>query len=104
MELADEEMYARAWNDFAACFPNTAPGARIVKRSIVRIPKSVYWPKPGLDRFRPPQRSPIAGLFLAGGVTRQPFYDSIEGAVRSGRLAAAALLEGQPTVASRGTE
>ena len=98
MEMSDEEVYARVWSDFADCFPRTAPGARIVKRSIVRIPKSVYWPKPGIDCLRPTQRSPIDGLFLAGGVTRQRFYDSMEGAVQSGRLAAAALLEARPWV------
>ncbi|MCA1667517.1 MAG: FAD-dependent oxidoreductase [Thermomicrobia bacterium] len=67
--------------------------ARIVKSTVVRIPQSVYWPKPGIDHLRPTQATPIANLFLAGGYTTQEFYDSMEGAVASGRLAATALME-----------
>jgi len=58
----------------------------------VRIPQSVYWPKPGLDKYRPSQATPIRNLYLAGGYTFQRFYDSMEGAVRSGRRAAQALI------------
>ena len=74
-------------------FPDTAPNARIVKSTVVRIPQSVYWPKPGIDHLRPTQTTPIPNLFLAGGYTTQDFYDSMEGAVASGRLAATALMD-----------
>ncbi|HYN89238.1 MAG TPA: FAD-dependent oxidoreductase, partial [Ardenticatenaceae bacterium] len=67
----------------------------VTKSAVVRIPQSVYWPKPGLDRYRPSQATPISNLVLAGGYTRQRFYDSMEGAVRSGNRAAAALLSPQ---------
>ena len=81
------------WRDVQRMFPQTAAGAHILKSSIVRIPQSVYWPKPGIDHLRPTQQSPIANLFLAGGYTIQRFYDSMEGAVSSGRLAARALAQ-----------
>jgi 15-cis-phytoene desaturase len=87
----DSAIFDRVWNDVKRVFPQTAAGAHILKKSIVRIPQSVYWPKPGLDALRPTQRSPIANLYLAGGYTIQKFYDSMEGAVSSGRLAARAL-------------
>ena len=78
--------------------PGPRPQARIVKSTVVRIPQSVYWPKPGIDHLRPTQATPIGNLFLAGGYTTQDFYDSMEGAVASGRLAATALMEAAATL------
>jgi 15-cis-phytoene desaturase len=91
MDLDDDEIVRRVARDVAACFPRTAGGATIVKSSVVRIPQSVYRPAPGLDARRPTQETPIENLFLAGGYTRQRFYDSMEGAVSSGNRAARAL-------------
>lgn len=93
MGLPDAEIVARVKANVDATFPDSGPEARIVKHSIVRIPQSVYWPKPGIDHLRPAQATPIPNLFLAGGYTTQDFYDSMEGAVASGRLAATALME-----------
>jgi 15-cis-phytoene desaturase len=90
--LDDKTIIDRVWGDMKRVFPQTTAGANIVKSSIVRIPQSVYWPKPGLDALRPTQQSPISNLFLAGGYTLQKFYDSMEGAVSSGRLAARTLV------------
>jgi uncharacterized protein with NAD-binding domain and iron-sulfur cluster len=59
----------------------------------VRVPQSVFATKPGIDRLRPTQKTPVPNFFLAGGYTQQRFYDSMEGAVSSGRRAAAAILE-----------
>jgi uncharacterized protein with NAD-binding domain and iron-sulfur cluster len=54
--------------------------------------------RPGVDALRPPQRTPIDGLFLAGDWTDTGWPATMEGAVRSGYLAAEALLRraGQP--------
>ena len=81
----DRAIVERVWADFVACFPDTAPAARILKSSVVRIPKAVHWPMPGIDVLRPSRRTGRANLYLAGGYTRQDFYDSMEGAVASGR-------------------
>lgn len=89
----DAAIINRVWNDVKRMFPQSAAGANIVKSSVVRIPQSVYWPKPGLDALRPTQQSPISNLYLAGGYTIQKFYDSMEGAVSSGRLAARILAQ-----------
>jgi 15-cis-phytoene desaturase len=91
MDLDDAEIVRRVAMDVRACFPRTAATARIVKSTVVRIPRSVYRPAPGLDPKRPTQETPVENLFLAGGFTRQRFYDSMEGAVSSGNLAARAL-------------
>ncbi len=88
----DQAIVAKVWSDVQRVFPDAARDAQIVKSSVVKIPQSVYWPKPGLDHLRPTQATPIANLFLAGGYTQQRFYDSMEGAVASGRRAARALL------------
>jgi uncharacterized protein with NAD-binding domain and iron-sulfur cluster len=47
---------------------------------------------PGVDRWRPAQPTPIANLFLAGDWTATGWPATMEGAVRSGYLAAEALL------------
>jgi 15-cis-phytoene desaturase len=95
----DEEIAAHVWHILQRNFPETAKDATIEKYRIIRIPQSVYWPKPGTDQYRVPQKSPIDNFYLAGGYTIQRFYDSMEGAVRSGHRAADALMakqRGQP--------
>ena len=51
---------------------------------------------PGVDRWRPTQKSPLAGFYLAGDWTATGWPATMEGADRSGNLAAAALLADQP--------
>lgn len=92
MDLDDEEIVAAVDRDVRACFPKRSEGAKVVKSTVVRIPRSVYRPAPGIDALRPTQETPVENLFLAGGYTRQRFYDSMEGAVSSGNRAARALL------------
>lgn len=92
MSLSDAEIVQMVWDDVHAVFPSSAAGARIEKSKVVRVPQSVYWPKPGMDHLRPSQASPIANVAVAGGYTYQRFYDSMEGAVRSGNRAADAVL------------
>jgi len=99
MALSDAEVVRLVWEDIKALFPSSAAGAQIEKSKVVRVPQSVYWPKPGTDHLRPSQQSPIQNLAVAGGYTFQRFYDSMEGAVRSGHRAADATLariEGKP--------
>lgn len=92
MGWTDSQIVDMVWGDVKRMFPSTTAEAQVIKSSVVRIPQSVYWPKPGLDHYRPTQVTPIANLYLAGGYTQQRFYDSMEGAVSSGRRAADALL------------
>ena len=48
--------------------------------------------RPGVDALRPPQRTPVDGLFLAGDWTATGWPATMEGAVRSGYLAAEGIL------------
>jgi len=56
--------------------------------SVVKLGQSLYREKPGQDRFRPKQATPIPNFFLAGSYTYQDYLDSMEGATRSGLMVA----------------
>lgn len=80
----DAIVLAHILNDFYRLHPE-ARNARLLKQHLVRIPNSVYQARPGVERYRPDQATPIPNLFLAGDYTQQEFMASIEGAVRSAR-------------------
>jgi zeta-carotene desaturase len=61
--------------------------------SVVKLAQSLYREAPGMDIYRPPQKTPIPNFFLAGSYTQQDYIDSMEGATLSGRQAAKAILE-----------
>jgi len=61
--------------------------------SVVKLAQSLYREAPGMDVFRPQQKTPISNFFLAGSYTQQDYIDSMEGATISGRRAAKAILE-----------
>jgi 15-cis-phytoene desaturase len=67
--------------------------ARLRKSVVVKTPLSVYKTVPGCQQLRPAQVSPIANFFLAGDFTMQRYLASMEGAVLSGKLCAAAIDE-----------
>lgn len=90
--LTDEQITDKIWTDVQKIFPEGSKGAKVKKATVVRVPKSVYWPSPDSDKYRVPQKSPIKNVALAGGYTKQKFYDSMEGAIRSGNRAADAIL------------
>jgi zeta-carotene desaturase len=61
--------------------------------SVVKLAQSLYREAPGVDIYRPQQKTPISNFFLAGSYTQQDYIDSMEGATISGRRAAKAILE-----------
>ena len=60
---------------------------------VVKLAQSLYREAPGMDPYRPNQKTPVANFFLAGSYTQQDYIDSMEGATLSGRRAAKAVLE-----------
>lgn len=60
--------------------------------SVVKLAQSLYREAPGMDPYRPPQKTPISNFFLSGSYTMQDYIDSMEGATLSGQLCAAAIL------------
>ncbi|MBW4576965.1 MAG: 9,9'-di-cis-zeta-carotene desaturase [Aphanothece sp. CMT-3BRIN-NPC111] len=61
--------------------------------SVVKLAQSLYREAPGMDPYRPPQKTPVVNFFLAGSYTQQDYIDSMEGATLSGRQAAKAILD-----------
>ncbi|MGB7413446.1 MAG: FAD-dependent oxidoreductase, partial [Thermosynechococcaceae cyanobacterium] len=61
--------------------------------SVVKLAQSLYREAPGMDLYRPDQKTPIPNFFLAGSYTKQDYIDSMEGATLSGHQAAQAILE-----------
>lgn len=61
--------------------------------SVVKLAQSLYREAPGMDVYRPDQKTPLSNFFLAGSYTQQDYIDSMEGATISGRKAAKAILE-----------
>jgi squalene-associated FAD-dependent desaturase len=66
--------------------------AKLVKATVIKEINATFSPEPGVDRWRPGQKSSVKNLFLAGDWTRTGWPSTMEGAVRSGYLAAEALL------------
>ena len=65
--------------------------AKLIKSSVLKEARATFSVSPGMDHVRPAQATGIAGLYLAGDWTRTEWPSTMEGAVRSGRLAAGAL-------------
>jgi len=61
--------------------------AQLLHWRMVTEPAAVFSMRPGIERLRPPQRTPIANLMLAGDWTDTTWPATMEGAVRSGYLA-----------------
>lgn len=61
--------------------------------SVVKLAQSLYREAPGMDAYRPNQKTPVDNFFLAGSYTQQDYIDSMEGATISGRRAAKVVLE-----------
>ena len=80
-------------------FPS-AKNLKMTWHSVVKIGQSLYREAPGMDPFRPDQRTPIPNFFLAGSYTKQDYIDSMEGATLSGRQCAYKLLEDGPKIAA----
>jgi squalene-associated FAD-dependent desaturase len=75
-----------------------AAAARLIKATVVKETAATFSPRPGADRWRPMQRTSLPNLFLAGDWTATGWPATMEGAVRSGYLAAEAILSdyGEP--------
>jgi squalene-associated FAD-dependent desaturase len=73
--------------------------ARLLRWWVVTEHGATFAVRPGVDALRPRQRTPVEGLFLAGDWTATGWPATMEGAVRSGYLAAEEIVRdlGLPT-------
>ncbi len=67
-------------------------GATLVRSLVVKEKRATFSPRPGLELVRPDTRTKLRNLFLAGDWTNTGLPATIEGAVISGRKAAAAAM------------
>lgn len=89
--MSDDAIVEATRREIAEYLPEAA-GARLRHARVHRIPMAIPCPYPGTERKRLPTRTAVRGLFLAGDWTRTGFPASMESAVRSGWLAAEAVL------------
>ena len=89
--LGHEEVQRRVVDELRRLFP-AGQAASLLRARVVTEHAATFSAVPGVDRWRPPQTSPLENLFMAGDWTATGWPATMEGAVRSGYLAAEALL------------
>ncbi len=87
IELGREEILASALREVEMFFPAIRQ-ATLTKSSVLKEARATFSVTPGLDPYRPHQVTNKRGLYLAGDWTATEWPSTMEGAVRSGRLAA----------------
>ncbi len=95
--LGRDEIQRRIVGELARIFPPVGQ-AELLRAKVVTEHSATFSAVPGVDRWRPVQSSPVANLAVAGDWTATGWPATMEGAVRSGYLAAEVILEraGQP--------
>jgi squalene-associated FAD-dependent desaturase len=86
-----QEIIAMCLEELRGVLPATRE-ATLVKGTVVKEMSATFSPAPGSDQWRPTQRTAYTGLFIAGDWTSTGWPSTMEGAVRSGFLAAEAIL------------
>lgn len=89
--MSDEEVIRATVGELSGLAPEAAH-ARLLHARVHRIPMAIPCPVPGTEVKRPHSRTAIAGLVLAGDWLRTRLPCCMEGAVRSGWLAAEEVL------------
>jgi 15-cis-phytoene desaturase len=97
-DMSDETVVRRTVDEIADYLPGVRD-AKLEHWVVNRVPMAVHGPFPGTERRRPPNRTPISGLYVAGDWTRTHLPASMESAAKSGWMCAEAILEdlGRPT-------
>ena len=87
-----EEIQEKVLKELTDVWPIVA-NAKLLHSRQVTEHRAVFSPVPGVDALRPVQQSPVANLQLAGDWTQTGWPATMEGAVRSGYLAASNILK-----------
>ncbi len=91
LPLDKADILAAVLADLAEIWPE-ARSARLLRWWVVTEHGATFAVRPGIDALRPPQRTPVPGLFLAGDWTATGWPATMEGAVKSGYRAAEEIL------------
>ena len=89
--LGHEEVRRRIVEELQRLFPAAAQ-AKLLRGRVVTEHAATFSVEPGVDRWRPRQTSPLSNLYVAGDWTATDWPATMESAVRSGYLAAEAVL------------
>lgn len=97
LETPRNEIIELAVNELAEFFP-AVRAARLEKAQVIKEVRATFSAGPGLEAVRPGAITPLTNFFLAGDWTRSGWPATMEGAVRSGYIAAeaAASAAGKP--------
>lgn len=87
IEKSRQEIIDLALSEVREFFP-VAREAKLVKATVIKELNATFSPRPGIDRYRPTQRTSWPRVFLAGDWTATGWPATMEGAVRSGYQAA----------------
>jgi zeta-carotene desaturase len=87
---AKADVIALAVRELAEFFP-AVKQATLERSHVVKELRATFSPRPGVEELRPGPTTRSANLFLAGDWTRSGWPPTMEGAVRSGYLAAEAV-------------
>ena len=82
-----QEIIDLALAELREFFP-AARDAVLLKSTVIKEVNATFSPTPGIDRYRPTCESPWPRIFLAGDWTATGWPATMEGAVRSGYIAA----------------
>ncbi len=85
-----EQVIELALRELSEFFP-AAASATLERAHVVKEVRATFSACPGLEAKRPPARTRLQNLFLAGDWTQSGWPATMEGAVRSGYLAAEAI-------------
>ncbi len=66
---------------------------RLLDALVIKHPRATFPPAPRSESLRPKTQTPIGRLFLAGDFTATGWPSTLEGAVRSGRVAAERMIQ-----------
>ncbi|MEO6911602.1 MAG: FAD-dependent oxidoreductase, partial [Edaphobacter sp.] len=91
LQMSRDQILSSALQEIELFFPRIRE-AKLLKSGVLKEARATFSVTPGLDRFRPHQATPWPDLYLAGDWTATEWPSTMEGAVRSGRLAAGALM------------
>ena len=97
---SNEAITQHVLNQVRELFPS-ARDLNMTWSSVVKLAQSLYREAPGMDVFRPNQKTCIPNFFLAGSYTQQDYIDSMEGATISGQRAAQVILDTAKTLETK---
>src|SRR5208282_6012876 len=93
IEKSKAEIVEMAVKEAQEFFPG-ARDAKLLKSTVIKEVHATYSPRPGIDGLRPKAETAWPCVFLAGDWTATGWPSTMEGATRSGYLAAEALTRG----------